>query len=506
LTDASKRIIRAKFVKKKYTVEYANKTYEEMKDTVDKMSKSELEAQADEEWIEKNKNQLAPTGYPNTDYRYRLIHETFQSSMEEHYFWMLNHLRELGYPEIIKITDVFTAAEHSAFFGVAQQRLGLQQDKVSQFLATIGKMVKELFQLVREIRVLKERLSYYKDSYDLESPSRESAEITLKGTYIDMVEGGGKNPASVYGMARELQFTTLPDLFFSTHPATSRDVDEVVDKLEFNRKVREVLKRKLRSFLEWKEHTYKELQTRELFTLKYLRQHFDIVKLYMTWVRPYLRNIKRLQSEYMEQHKERSPDIVSAFEGSLVEVEFLAKYKVKGNKKYYSVIVANFLYRTRPTLSYQQEGYQRGPIHVGTTNMTLRAYSWNQEQIDNYIRMKDEEDFELLGVIDASVKAAMEALGDELERYLKEAGERIAPQKKKEPERLRQQGPFVSVFKGFGELAGAFIPKKTEKSVKKPKKEAFSEEKEIKAAIKQARTDIWTAYKNFKKAHNMVAW
>jgi hypothetical protein len=264
MSEASKRLVRWKFVKKNYLGEYYSKTPEEMKNITNAMDEASLAAQADEEVVEKNKDQFMASGYPKPGHRYKLIHETFQQSMEEHYFWILNHFRDMGYPDIIKITDIFTSAEHSAFFGVAQQRVGLQQDKVSQFLQTIGKMVRELFQIVREIRILKERLSYYKDSYDTESKSRPSAEITLKGTFIDMVEGGGKNPGSVYGMARELQFTTLPDLFFSVHPASSKEVDEVVDKLDFNRKVKEVLKRKLRQFLEWKEHTYKELQTREV--------------------------------------------------------------------------------------------------------------------------------------------------------------------------------------------------------------------------------------------------
>ena len=36
------------------------------------------------------------------------------------------------------------------------------------------------------------RLGYYNDSYDASSKSRGSAEITLKGIWIDMVEGGAK--------------------------------------------------------------------------------------------------------------------------------------------------------------------------------------------------------------------------------------------------------------------------------------------------------------------------
>ena len=231
---------------------------------------------------------LIATGYPKPGGRYKLYVEGFNISIEEPYFWVLDYMRYMwGYPYVDKITDIFTAAENSAFFGSSQQRLGAQQEKVSQFLATIGKMVKELFQLVREIRVLDERLSYYSDSYTM-SRSSESAEITLKGIWVDMVEQGAKNPASVYGMAREVQFTTLPDLFFSTHPRKQEDCDIVVerDRSQFNRKVREVLKRKLRTFLAWKEHTYEEIKNRRIFTLKYLRQHYEIIKMYMVWVKP----------------------------------------------------------------------------------------------------------------------------------------------------------------------------------------------------------------------------
>lgn len=472
----------------------------------------------DEEEIEESKNQYIKTGYPRPtsdkkkgDYRYRLVHETFQQSIEETYYWLLNFMRyEQGYAQIEKLADVFAASEHSAFFGVAQQRIGLQQDKVSQFLATIGKMVKELFQLVRELRVLDERLSYYHDSFT-RSKSSESAEITLKGTYIDMVEGGAKNPASVYGMARELQFTTLPDLFFSTHPKTATEVDEIVDKLEFNRKVREVLKRKLRSFLEWKEHTFKELKNRRIFTLKYLRQHYDVIKMYMTWVRPYLRNIRRLQSEALEVKKPTTPDLISAFEGSLIEIEILGKHLPENNKKYYSCQLINFRYRTRPSMSYQQEGFQRGPLHVGETRITFRGYVWTEHDIENYKKMRDEEDFELLGVIDASVKAAMEALGDELEKYLTEAGEvnvKITKEEKPVPKQVTG-GPFISVFKGFGELFGSMATKKVEKTrgVKKEKKMSKIEiEGEKHRADEFIKKTLYHAYRNFKKAHRMLSW
>src|SRR3989344_1531460 len=113
----------------------------------------------DIETSEEFRQSFIKTGYPKPGRRYRIHYEGYNISIEEPYFWTLHYLKYYaGYPKIDKITDVFTASEQSSFFGAAQQRLGLQQDKVSQFMATIGKMVRELFQLVRELRIIDERL------------------------------------------------------------------------------------------------------------------------------------------------------------------------------------------------------------------------------------------------------------------------------------------------------------------------------------------------------------
>lgn len=458
---------------------------------------------ADNERSEEFRQAEIKTGYPTPARRYRLHYEGYNISIEEPYFWVLHYLRYFGgFPRIDKITDVFAAAENSAFFGASQQRLGLQQDKVSQFLATIGKMVRELFQLVREMRILDERLSYYADSYT-KSPSAESAEITLKGIWVDLVEQGAKNPASVYGMAREVQFTTLPDLFFSTHPQKQEDVDIVVEKErgQFNRKVREVLKRKLRSFLAWKEHTYEELKNRRKFTLKYLRQHFEIIRMYMTWVKPYLRNIQRLQ---LDQSKTETPDLIVAFESSMIEVEILA---VKPAGLVNQCILMHYLFRTRPEMSYTQE-YQRGPLHLGRIEIDFRAYAWTDKEIENYKRMREQEDFQLLGVIDGSVKAALEALGDELMRYLKEAGEEFEEKRELPKAPPKRTGPFLSVFEGFAELFTSFkMSKELKQKAKKPTQTDIMKKAIAKAnAEKAVKGVMWNTYHHFKKHHDMLNW
>lgn len=455
-----------------------------------------------------------PTGYPEPLGKYRLFVEGYNISIEEPYFWTLHYLRWFhSFVHVDKITDLFAAAENSAFFGTSQQRLGLQQDKVSQFLATIGKMVKELFQLVRELRILDERLGYYTDSYNAASPSRESAEITLKGIWIDMVEQGAKNPASVYGMAREVQFTTLPDLFFSTHPLKQEDVDIVVERErgEFNRKVREVLKRKLRTFLAWKEATFEELKNRRIFTLKYLRQHYEIIKMYMAWVKPYLKNIQRLM---MDQSKVETPDILVAFETSMMEVEILAKKpqkKVKiGGKdiQVWQVIVLHLWFRTRPEMSYVQEGYQKGPLHVGRVQITFRAYAWTDKEIELYKKMREQEDFKLLSMVDASVKAAMEALGDELMRYLEEAGEEMKKiEKKKEIKPPTIVSPLANVYKGFKDMFTLYKGiKKTPEPKRPSKKDLYQLDLAKSVAASGVKGSMWGIYHHFKKHHGMLNW
>ncbi|MBI2523187.1 hypothetical protein HYW19_02240 [Candidatus Woesearchaeota archaeon] len=465
----------------------------------------------EEEVAEQTRGIFIKAGFPKPLRRYRLHYEGYNISIEEPYFFILHYLRYYsGFPYIDKITDIFAAAENSAFFGASQQRLGLQQDKVSQFLATIGKMVRELFQLVRELRILDERLSYYYDSFTA-SRSAESAEITLKGIWVDLVEQGAKNPASVYGMAREVQFTTLPDLFFSTHPKKQEDVDEVVERERgaFNRKVREVLKRKLRTFLAWKEHTFEEIKTRRKFTLKFLRQHYEVIKMYTYWVKPYLRNIQRLQ---LDQSKTETPDLLVAFETSMIEVELLArkpsKIKIAGiDKEINQCLLLHYLFRTRPEMNYQQE-YQKGPLHLGRVEIDFRVYAWTEDEVENYKKMREQEDFQLLGLIDGSVKAAIEALGDELMRYLEEAGEEFGP-KKQEVEKKSSSliSPYTSIFKGFSELFG--IAKKAKKAPmpKKPSKDdAFKLILARRQAAATAKSDTWAVYHHFKKHHSMLNW
>ncbi len=218
-----------------------------------------------------------------------LHYENFQEGIEKFYFTVVSIIEDAGY-KINKTEDQFLTSPGSAQWQVFEQRKSVQQEKASQYLANIGRMTKDMMVLYRELKIQDERLGFYKES----EKGSEAAEVSLKSLWIDLVEGGSKNPSSVFGLAQQVGFVTLPDLFFRLNPQTVEEVDKQVNKIETNTQVKNVLKRKLTQYVRWKERTYQELTTRRHFNIKYLAQHFDVIKMYLEWVKPYVKNVKNL--------------------------------------------------------------------------------------------------------------------------------------------------------------------------------------------------------------------
>jgi hypothetical protein len=447
------------------------------------------------------------TGFPKPEKSYKLFMEVQDLSLEEPYYWVLDTLKD-AYPIVEKLEDSFAASENSAFFGVAQQKLGAQQDKISQYLATTGKMIKELFQMVRELRIIEERLKYYDGSEgELEKPISERQkgnEVTLKGMFVDLVQGGGKSAASVYGMARELEFVTLPDLFFDAPPfKTKEELENHVKNLgkDFNNNVLRVLVRHLTQFKQWKEQTAHEHKSRQRFMLSYLLQHFEIIKMYITWIKPYLRHVTKLTLKHTNM---QTADMVGAFEGSMIDVEFLARQR--DNSGANGCILATFQYRTRPDLKIHNE-YQRGAIHVGRMEFQLRVYKWSDKEVENYKKLKDKEIFHLMGDVSKTVESAMESLGSELDKYLEKAKE-MAEGKKEEKtsEPLPRKTIMRTLFGNFYTPKNQKVKMVKAPSAKELKKEAATMAAAYGPLLGKSKSVCWAVYNNFKKAHGMVTW
>lgn len=464
----------------------------------------------EEEYQEVVSGMVKGTGFPNPEKSYHLIWEVFDLSLEEPYFWTLDVLKN-SMPLIEKLEDSFAAAENSAFFGITQQRLGAQQDKISQFLATIGKMIKELFQMVRELRILDERMGYY-DSVEAEfkkpvAERKKNDEITLKGIFVDLVQGGGKSAASIYGMARELEFITLPDLFFDAPPfKDDEELNAHVRSLEadFNQQVIRVLIRHLNQYLRWRQETAREHRNRKRFMLSYLLQHFDIIKMYITWIKPYLKYAERLT---LKGERMSSPDLITAFEGSMLDIELLARdYNEKLGVS--GCVLVTFQYRTRPELKVVQEGYQRGPVHIGKFEMNVRVYGWTDEQVEKYKKLKEKEYLNLIGDVSKTVQEAMNSLGADLDHYLDEARGKTKKDEEKKEEISEKKSLFEKVFGDFYMPSAKKSQKTVEKSLSARGEKILEAKKEValKSLVGKAKGVAWGVSNNFKKAHRMLTW
>lgn len=456
---------------------------------------------ADVEKVEVNRLEApVPTDYPKPKNSYRFIYESPNASIEEVYFWLLHHLKvDQGFKGVIKISDIFTASEMSAIGGTMQYRLAQQQEKASTYLRGISELVRQLFQIVREVRILNEKISYYDDSRK-EGSEGLSAEMALKDQWISLVEQGTKNPGSVYGLGQQLNFVTLPDLFFRIKVRDKSQISEKVNKLEFNPKIKEVLSRKLYQYYNWKEKTEQELKSRKGFMVKYLRQHYNTIRLYMNWTKPYLKTAKRLGGGALNLE---SAEIATAFESSKVDLEFLSYKPPVGD--YYPVIIATFNFRTMPQMSFMSEGYQKGPIHVGQVEVNLRSYIWTQKEMDGYIKYREEEDLELIADIDETILEAMRELGDELKDYLKSEGEILERKTEKKEERKQETmlEPFTALFGGFKELFSIFP---SFGGGEKKGKSDFEKEGDKEGAEGAIKFSLYQSYKNFKKAHGFLSW
>ena len=392
-----------------------------------------------------------------------LHYENFQEGIEKFYFTVVSIIEDAGY-KINKTEDQFLTSPGSAQWQVFEQRKSVQQEKASQYLANIGRMTKDMMVLYRELKIQDERLGFYKES----EKGSEAAEVSLKSLWIDLVEGGSKNPSSVFGLAQQVGFVTLPDLFFRLNPQTVEEVDKQVNKIETNTQVKNVLKRKLTQYVRWKERTYQELTTRRHFNIKYLAQHFDVIKMYLEWVKPYLKNIKNLTQQ---SKKGKNYQLLQTSESAISDIEIVAKREdidaVTKYKYVFPLIRIKFHHRTRPVMAYQGHEYSKGAIQLGRIECEIEGFAVTNKEYELYLKKKEGEILDILSSVDESMKAFLsdDNSKKDFEAYLAEA-------------RLEEVEVKNNVEKKSTNFDMFKIKRRTNKSKKKNKDEIKKEKEE----------------------------
>ncbi len=451
----------------------------------------------------------------------RIIIDDMGGSIEKYYFWYLNgwfgkhEKTTFGTPakKIYKLKDVFDASVGSSFHGHIGSKVSALQQQVANYLNQIGQLNKSLFPMVREIRLMDERLEFYRNSLDKpegDEGGRQN-EVALKSTWVEVVEQGMQNPNSVYSMATKLGFVTLPDLFFGINPHGKTPEDQIKNltkilgsmqkEHQFNQKVRDALNKKLTQYYTWKQKTYDEMRHTWKFRIKNLKQHYNVIRLYTSWLKPYLTTLKSLQMK----GDVKDPYLISAFETSKLELELLCvmgEEEING-EKYKACVMVRFTSTTRPDLMYgpnQQKQLQ----HAGIITISVEPYVATQVDIDYYQKYTESEILKMYSgtEIDLSsdVEAILESLGEDVEEYLREAETGSRKEKKVEESEKKKKIDLFEPFRGVLDSVEMFLPE-----FEKKKKINSSDKTKIQdLAIKSAQRS-WLAYEVFKKVHGFLA-
>ena len=479
--------------------------------------KKEKEKQLEENPLV-NKKSLNPI---NGKERFVISLDNMGASIEKHYyhfqkFFSIHEKSQWGIKaeELLKLKDVFDASVSSSFHGNIGSKTSAMQQQISGYLQQIGQLTKTLFPMLREIGIMSERMSYYENSLDKDKgdDGARQNEVSLKSTWVEVVEQGVQNPNSVYGMATKLGYVTLPDLFFGINPhgktpkkqreQVQKILEDMEKKKQFNGKVRRALEKKLIQYYTWKEKTWDEMHHTWKFRLKALKQHYNVIRLYMSWLKPLMTNLRALQMK----GDVKAHEIVNAFETSKLELELLAVTGNKGN--YSSCVLVRLTHTTRPELHYVQGG-QRQVTHTGKVVIEIEPYVVTKEEIDFYQKHTEKELYEMMSGMEGEMLKDIENmltnLGKDVEQYLREAETGKREMKKKDEEKPKL-GLF-DPFKGVKDSFKVFVPDFKKKDKDKPSKEEARADLAAKKKMeKQAQNQAWITYFVFKKLNGMLAF
>lgn len=431
---------------------------------------------------------------------FNLTYDAQTNQIEPVYYWLLDFIQDAGW-KVDKITDNFMATPGSGGFDEYGRKMGTMQEKAGTYLGAINQVTKSILQLIYDLKEFELRLKHYEDAESKDKVQKEAGVLALKQVWLDNVDMK-RGTGSIHQMSYQVGFTTLRELFMICNSLEDVKKNELV-----NDQVKRVLLPRMSEFLQWKDYSKKELTKRFEIEKSYLRTQVQTLKLYTSWVRPYLKAAEKLRQKGFE----KDPAMVNAFSTSMFELTFLAKKEAKLDKpfkdyplkrKYSSCLLVSFKYRGH----ISQRATQRGDIAYGgggRFDINFSAYSLNSEELELFNKFREKEERELgLSFIQEESDLSLAQLQEDIDHFL-EDGEKKEEDKKKEEDIT----PFSALFSLFsGDLFKSDKKdKKKIESEKDIKKDSYVEQYARTAAADGAKGFLYSVYDIYKKAHGMAS-
>lgn len=449
-------------------------------------------------------------------YNFELLSTT--DSVEPFYFWLIDFMKNALRYEPEKVEEQMGASVVSGFFGEMAARREKLEEQGMKYVATINTVVKSIVNLLYDLREFDRRIAVYDEIKSDDPEKTESGELALRRIWMDEVDIR-KGGASINNLSatRGLEFVTLRDAFMMAKDASS------INEMDLNERVKRILKGRVVEYIKWKDESEKELRQRRKIELTYLKAQVESLRLYTLWAKPYLKAAQMLQ---FKDTKMGDPNLVQAFDQNYIEIT------VRGVRKFYlkefltpganvfsysppemltkkqqdslrkarvgsyalGILELKFTYRARPYMMYNPGEQQRHPVSLGKMNIEFRGYAMRE---DEYEQLKKQEEIEALKFIEGITKESLEALREDIAKYVGELEEEKKQKEEKQApilDRLIFGMPSAGGVKGtatplFG--SGEYILEERAKAL---------------ARNFVAKKSLYDLYDIFKKAHGLLAY
>ncbi len=469
------------------------------------------------EVMSKSKNNLASMGmWEDGKFKpvssHRLMFNSQQNQLEPIYYWMLDFTDQIGW-KMNKIVDNFTASPGSGQFSDMNMKATKMQEEGMKILGGMNQIIKSVLNLIYDLKEFELRLEHYDDAKSEDPKKREEGMLALKQIWLDNVDLK-RGRGSIHQMAAELGFTTIREVFMIAN--SQEDLKKMNNDEEgglINDQVLRILIPRLSEFLKWVDYSEKELRKRFSIEKNYLKSQVETVKLYSSWMKPYLEAAEKLRQKGFD----KDAALVNAFSTTMFELQLLGKksvsvgdmYKKTYHKKreYNKIIIVGLTFRGHVSQRVTQKG-DYGFAMGGRVDMTFDSYALNDEELMAAEKLLEKSDVEKSMEFSADVAGeALKDLKEDLDYFLKSKDERNKLEETKPDEKKQDINPFAALF-GFGngkKKVKSDDKSKIEIAPENIKKDNFIEKTMRAEAAKGAAESLYLVYDIYKKAHKMAS-
>ncbi len=441
---------------------------------------------------------------------YKLIYDSQQNQFEPIYYWILDFLKNLFGEDIEKIVDNFMSSPGSGHFADMNQRLTRIQEDGMKILGGLNQVIKSCLNLIYDLREFKERLQHYKDSKSNNPELKKAAMLALKNVWLDSVDLPKRGRGSIHQMSAELGYTTLREAFL--YADSLKDIEIMEKESNINESVGRVLRPRIKEFIDWVDFSEKELQKRYNIEKSYLKNQVETIKLYSSWVKPYLTAAKQLQQKGFEGNSA----LVNAFATTMFQLTLLAKKKVKLPEKfedyklerdYFSCAIVDFKQRSQLLQKVTQKG-DFAPSFGGRLEITFDAYALNSEELELVKKTLEKEDVDELLTFNSNIaEESLKELKKDIDTFIYDKEDEKKEDVKTEEKREDDINPFSAIF-NFGNSKKSKTKTTEKKKIEKPEDvlpDSWIEKHARLEANNDAGSKLYTVYDIYKKAHGMAS-